>query len=95
MSTRNDTFFKSNIEETNNLYDNANVCNMDVNIDYGAQMHTTAPEQKKVIPPEVLNKESIMEEVEILYITLNLSNKDTNVNMGEGFTLSKQQLQQQ
>ncbi|CAI9260127.1 unnamed protein product [Lactuca saligna] len=38
----------------------------------------------KVTPPGVSNVESIMEEVESPDITVNFSDKDTNVNMGEG-----------
>lgn len=45
---------------------------------------TTIHEKTKVIPPEVSMAESVPEEIQTSYITVNISNRDTNVNYGEG-----------
>lgn len=59
---------------------------MDANINFGEQPSTSLPEKTKVIPRKVLHFKSNMEEDGTSNIHVNLSDKEKNVNMGEGRT---------
>lgn len=73
-----------NFEETSIPDVNEHVLNTHVNINSVEQPSTSIPEKMKFAPPKVSHYESNMEDEESLNINVNLSNKETNVNVGEG-----------
>ena len=64
---------------------------MDKTINQGDSSQLSSPEQTSVIPPEVSIIESISEEVRTSGIHMNISNMDTNVNMGDGVSTHEAQ----
>ena len=73
-----DASIKFNVEETSNLD-----VNVDTNIINNETTSTTTLELNTIIPPEGPTKKTNTNEVSSLDISGNLSNKDSNVNMGK------------
>lgn len=64
---------------------------MDITINIGDHSKLSIPEQTSVIPPEVLQAMSNMEEVRTLGITVNIFDMDAKVTKGDGVSTSQAQ----
>ncbi|CAI9281849.1 unnamed protein product [Lactuca saligna] len=83
------TPFKLTFEATNNLDGNVETFHVDTTINLGDHLQLSIPEQASVIPPEVPQVKSNMEEVRTSGITTNISDMDVNVNKGDGVSISQ------
>lgn len=83
-SSRKDTPIKLNFEEIRIPDVTANVYDTGENIDSGEHQNPIIPKKTNLIPSGVSGTDSVMDEVEIPDITVNLSNEDKIVNMDEG-----------
>lgn len=83
-SPRRDSPLKLNFEATGDPDFNVNITNTDTRINSNDESLTSILEKTLVVPPRVSHTESNMEEVQTPYILVDLSDKHTNVIMGEG-----------
>lgn len=84
VSPRRDASMKSNIEETSNLDVTVKTSNVDKHIMNSKTPSTSTAKLDTVIPPESPTTSPIWRRIYIyLDITKNISNNDSNVNMGE------------
>ncbi|CAI9266780.1 unnamed protein product [Lactuca saligna] len=79
-----DSPLNSNIEVTRNPDGTVETSKVDTPINPSEQMKKSTPKKTKFIPPGVSTVESFHEEVHTSGITVNISNMDVNVTMGEG-----------
>lgn len=82
---------KSTFEASGSLDGNVETFIMDTTINLDDYSQLSIPEQTLVIPPEVLQAKSNMEEVRTSGITADISDMDANVTKGDGVSSSQAQ----
>ncbi|CAI9288442.1 unnamed protein product [Lactuca saligna] len=84
----------SNLEEIGNSSGPVKAYNVDTTTNQGDLPKISTLEYTTVIPPEVLNTESVTEEVKASGIPVNISIMDTNISMGDRVSNNESQLNQ-